>query len=352
MQVLRPIICSFFLPMILTAAATGAWPACRLGGCRRLKTLRLGGSRLGDKLVEQLMAALRAGGCTSLTALDLSGNGMGLRGASAIAFAMGPGGPLASLETLSLSQNRIPSRGARAILHEALRPGGSLRVLELGHNAIRQRDWLLPCKFSTSASLLPGVAAGAAAKGEAASCPAEEGPALRVLKLNGNSLSHCFVQVRACRPSVNPGHLVVRSGFLDRGYWSAGTWVQVLGRALGSPSHPLSRLEELDLRSTHLGDKALEGLLGLIEYTLRSAVRHISSPPMRLRDLRVGTGTDVFKLLPTCSPNKAVQMYQRGLMMLGAGGGGASASPRTHTTATYGATAGVCMTAPLCEGGP
>lgn len=220
--------------LLRSGARLVAW--FRDGGCRELRTLKLSGNNLGDNFVEQLIFALRDGGCRNLVTLDLGWNFVGRGGALAIAEALSPDGPLASLETLLLPHNRLSSVGVKAILYRALRRTGgtSLQVLDLSYNMVRQRDYL-SCKYSAAVSLIPGPLPRAANKGspENGTCAS---PSLRVLRLRGNVLSPCVMQR--------------------------------LERLVSSPDSALSSLNELDLRHCGLRDTSLDALLGPLEYNL------------------------------------------------------------------------------------
>lgn len=124
----------------------------------RLRTLRLGGNRIGALGARSLAAALPS---SSLEVLDLSRNQLGPAGATAIAAALtAPGcgaagaGPSArsvgaqpheprqvpgcTLRSLSLAVNRIGDEGAKA-LAGALRGAALLELLELANNMIGDR---------------------------------------------------------------------------------------------------------------------------------------------------------------------------------------------------------------------
>lgn len=139
--------------------------ASTLGALTALESLDLADTRLGDKGVAPLLAALPA----SLSSLDLAHNRLTDEGAKAVAAALGGGGSKLSsslrLSELSLAWNGVGPRGARALgaalgaadcplasldlewnglldrgareLGEALKTNDKLQRLRLGYNGIK-----------------------------------------------------------------------------------------------------------------------------------------------------------------------------------------------------------------------
>lgn len=93
------------------------------GGLRELKTLRLGGNKLGDGFVTALVALLDEGGLAGVETLNLSDNAISEQGMQALAAAIARGG-LPSCTEIGLRGNP----GGAAPVEEAAKQRGGMTV--------------------------------------------------------------------------------------------------------------------------------------------------------------------------------------------------------------------------------